>query len=737
MLTGQLPKVGIFSVKRRSGIAILNLQAAENNPSTAESGRSAVKKLSGRNQFVRPSSRTTDRLPMKTISSKVKVGAAGLFLVVGLFVGLTIWQQTDQISNASKVAESLAYAEKTSELSLLVKDVRYDVVQVQQFLTDISATRGLDGLDDGPKLAADAAAAFEADSTQALELAKSIGFEEAVTDLNQSRLAFPSYYKTGQEMSAAYVSAGPLVGNTMMDGFDASASKVSDLMDQLAVDVGKKEEIALAAADAAALASSDGASTARIITGIFSLIIMLAVGALAILGVQIVKPIAGVTTTMEKLAAGDFNAKVDGADRDDEIGQMIRTIEVFRQGLIEANSLRAKQVEQAEQAEAARRASLTDMANSVELEAGAAVNHVSDETNAMTKLAGSMATSAANVTDQCQGAASAAQQAMMSAASVTAATEEFAASINEVTSQLARAREITRDTVKTSDRTQHAVANLSTAVERIGQVATIISEIAAQTNLLALNATIEAARAGEAGRGFAVVASEVKNLSTQTATSTDDIRRHIDEIQRVTQETATVVAEIARQIANVDEVSTAISAAMEEQSATMTEISRHVAETATAAGYVSESVTIVLGEAGRTGESARALSASAKDVAGSISGLRETIVRVVRMSSPDVERRVAPRFEINAPGELLRSNKRITIENISRGGALINSAEGFSGGERDVLRWAGVDTPFRVTSAGAGTVHIMFEQIDTRFETALANATRSMKPLAESWRKAS
>jgi methyl-accepting chemotaxis protein len=674
---------------------------------------------------------------MKTISSKIKIGASGLFVFVGLFVGLTIWEQTEQISNASKVTASLAYAEKTSELSLLVKDVRYDVVQVQQFLTDISATRGLDGLDDGTKLAADAAAAFETDSKKALAMAAALKLEEAIARLEEARAAFPAYYKVGQQMSQGYVSGGPSVGNGLMSDFDAAASSVGDAMEKLSEVVLKESEAALAGIDDVALRSSDSANSARIITAIFSLIIMLVVGALAMLGVHIVRPIAGVTTTMEKLAAGDYNAKVAGADRDDEIGQMIRTIEVFRQGLIDSNSLRARQAEQAEQAEAARRASLKDMANSVELEAGAAVNHVSDETNAMTKLAGSMATSAASVTDQCQGAASAAQQAMMSAASVTAATEEFAASINEVTSQLARAREITRDTVKTSDRTQHAVANLSTAVERIGQVATIISEIAAQTNLLALNATIEAARAGEAGRGFAVVASEVKNLSTQTANSTDDIRRHIDEIQRVTQETSTVVAEIARQIANVDEVSTAISAAMEEQSATMTEISRHVAETATAAGYVSDSVTIVLGEAGRTGESARALSASAKDVSGSISGLRETIVRVVRLSSPDVERRAAPRFEINAPGELLRSSKRITIENITRGGALINSAEGFSGGERDVLRWAGVDTPFRVTSAGAGIAHIMFEQVDTRFETALANATRSMKPLAESWRKAS
>ena len=674
---------------------------------------------------------------MKTISSKVKAGAAGLFLVVSLFVGLTIWQQTEQISNAAKVVQSLALVEKNTELALLVKDVRYDVVQVQQFLTDISATRGLDGLNDGTALAAEAAASFEADSKNALAMADALGFDEAVKDLNEARAAFPAYYETGQQMAQAYVSGGPAVGNGMMSSFDAAATSVDEAMENLSATVSEKERTALAEIDAVSKASSDAASNARIVTAIFSLIILLAVAVLAVLGVQIVRPIAGVTATMEKLAAGDYQAKVDGVERSDEIGQMIRTIEVFRQGLIDANNLRAKQVEQAEQAEAARRASLKDMANSVEQEAGAAVNHVSDETNQMTKLAGSMATSASSVTDQCQGAASAAQQAMMSAASVTAATEEFAASIQEVTSQLARAKEITRETVKTSDRTQHAVANLSTAVARIGEVATIISEIAAQTNLLALNATIEAARAGEAGRGFAVVASEVKNLSTQTANSTEDIRRHIDEIQRVTQETSAVVAEIARQITNVDEVSTAISTAMEEQSATMGEISRHVAETATAAGYVSDSVTIVLGEASRSGESARALSTSARDVATSISTLRETIVRVVRMSSPDVERRTNPRFEIKATGELVRSNKRVTIEDISRGGAQLSSADGFTGGERDVLRWAGVETPIRVTSASGGIAHVTFEAIDARFEAALANASRSLTPLNGSWRKAS
>lgn len=666
---------------------------------------------------------------MKTISAKVKAGSAGLLLIVALFIGFLLWQQTAQVANDADVEKKLTAMNRATEIAQIVKDIRYNVVQVQQFLTDVSATRGLDGLDDGPKVAAEMAKEFEANTSKAIDMAKTAELDDIVAGVEAARAAFPEYYKVGQEMAQGYITGGPAAGNLLMSGFDAAAQKMGDAMEALADRAGGASDRALAEIQAATQHTSQVAGQAVLLTIGFSIIMCLAVGGVALFGMRTVKPLTTVTSSMAQLAKGDYQVKVAGAERTDEIGEMVRTIEIFRQNLLETQALRQTQIEQNERAEQERRESLRHMANSVEMEAGKAVNHVSDQTHEMTRLAGSMANSAASVTEQCQSAAAAAQQAKMSAESVTAATEEFAASISEVTSQISRAKHIAGETVKTSDRTQAAVANLSQAVSRIGEVASMISDIAAQTNLLALNATIEAARAGEAGRGFAVVASEVKMLSTQTANATDDIRRHIDDIQRVTQETSEVVAEISRQISSVDDVSTAIAAAMEEQTATMGEISRHVAETALAASHVSESVAIVLAESGRTGDGARSLNGRAEDVSVSINNLRGTIVSVVRAASPDVERRRQARYTIKAPGELLKRGLRVIIDDISIGGVQLSQADGFVGGERDTLRWQTMDIPVRVASAADGIAHVIFEKVDARLEAAVAAASRSA-PLA-------
>jgi methyl-accepting chemotaxis protein len=448
---------------------------------------------------------------------------------------------------------------------------------------------------------------------------------------------------------------------------------------------------------------------ATIVYSIVALALLATIGSFLLLSRRVIRPVAGVTGVMTKLASGDLNAKAEGAERKDEIGDMVRALEVFRGNLVETERLRGKQAEDAAKAEVHRRDSLREMARSVETEAGSAVTRVSHQASEMSRLVMQMSGSVSNVTDQCQGVAAAAQQAMMSATSVTAATQQFSASIQEVSQQLVNARRTTSATVETSERTRMAVANLAEAVEKIGSVANIISEIADQTNLLALNATIEAARAGDAGRGFAVVASEVKSLSSQTARSTEEIRRHVSEIQVVMRETTDVVAEIARQISSVDEGSAVIAAAMEEQSAAISEISRHVEETARAASYVSDSVTVVLSEAAKTGEGARSLSGTVKDVDESIVRLRETIVRVVRTSSPDVDRRDDSRYEVRTPGMLVEKQQRVTIENLSHGGALLTTDAELRSGETGRLEVADANVAYKVLGKDKSGTHVQFE----------------------------
>lgn len=347
---------------------------------------------------------------------------------------------------------------------------------------------------------------------------------------------------------------------------------------------------------------------------------------------QVVTPIVDLTNAMDTLAGGDTNVEAPHANREDEIGRMAAALSKFRENAVNRIALEAQQrAQDSERAERSRRVEALASDFGDQLAASLAI--LRDSSSRLLGDAASLENVCEEANHSARNAIDATAGANSNVQTIAAATTELSASIQEIATRMtesARSAEMASSQGAAAGLTAQQLAD---AARGIDEIVSVIGSVAEQTNLLALNATIEAARAGEAGRGFAVVASEVKSLSTQTATSTDDIRRHIEEIQRVTQETSEVVAEISRQIANVDDVSTAIAAAMEEQTATMSEISRHVSETAQAASHVSESVTIVLAEAARTGDSARALNGRAEDVVTSISDLRGTIVSVVRAAS--------------------------------------------------------------------------------------------------------
>ncbi len=194
----------------------------------------------------------------------------------------------------------------------------------------------------------------------------------------------------------------------------------------------------------------------------------------------------------------------------------------------------------------------------------------------------------------------------------SAATEELAASVAEISRQVTNSARMAGAAVEQVNRTNVTVTALSEAAARIGEVTRLIGDIAGQTNLLALNATIEAARAGESGKGFAVVASEVKALANQTAQATGNIAQQIQAMQTATNAAVSEISAIRDSITQVNEVTSATAAAVEEQGAATRDIAQNVQRVAAGTTEIAsaiEGVTAAVGET--TGAASQVQSTSA------------------------------------------------------------------------------------------------------------------------------
>jgi len=208
---------------------------------------------------------------------------------------------------------------------------------------------------------------------------------------------------------------------------------------------------------------------------------------------------------------------------------------------------------------------------------------------------------------------------------VSSAIEEMNATISEISSNTVKASNISQKASEEGKYTAKLMKELSDSTQRISEVVTLIEEIASQTNLLALNATIEAASAGEAGKGFAVVANEIKNLANQTSDATKKIINQVTDIQEEVGKSVSYINNMFKDIETINYVNTDIASAIEQQSATMHEISNNIQDTIKVVNNTVNSINEVGGEIEDASQSIDFISKRMKDISKKISSINDKL----------------------------------------------------------------------------------------------------------------
>jgi methyl-accepting chemotaxis protein len=339
---------------------------------------------------------------------------------------------------------------------------------------------------------------------------------------------------------------------------------------------------------------------------------------------MISRPVTALTRVMGVLAAGQMNEEVPGCEQRDELGEMARAVQVFKEAMGEAARLQAEREASSERA-VRRGQQLSELIRSFEEKVSKILGLVSAAGSEMQTAATTMTRVADGTTRQTDACANAAQQASSNVQAVAAATEELSAFVNEMSRQVAQSTTITRRAVEEAAGTNETVGGLAEAAKKIGEIVDLINGIAGQTNLLALNATIEAARAGDAGWGFAVVASEVKSLAQQTTTATEQISSKIVEMQTATNKVVAAIGGIGATIDEVNQIADTIASGIKEQGTATKEIARNVQAAADGAHGVSGAIEKIAEATATTGGAAEGVSEAARQLSNQSETLRREI----------------------------------------------------------------------------------------------------------------
>lgn len=343
---------------------------------------------------------------------------------------------------------------------------------------------------------------------------------------------------------------------------------------------------------------------------------------------HIAKPLEEVSNAMVRLADGARDIEVPDTTRQDEIGDLARSLDVFHRAYFRLEKLRdeaagaseielerQKEIQREREEMQARQAEvLRNLADQFERTIGEVVGGVAAASTQLQTTASSMASAAEQSSQQTTEVSKNLTEASAGVTAAAAACDEFAMSIGEISRQAATSADLARSATHTASEADTTISALSESALQIGQIVELISSIAQRTNLLALNASIEAARGGEAGRGFAVVAAEVKELANQTGKATDEVASKIRIIQDNTTASVTALRAVGQQIQQLEATSMSIASAVDQQSVAGQDLSRSIDLAARSTDDVSSNITQVRGTSLATGAAASQVLSSSTEL---------------------------------------------------------------------------------------------------------------------------